>query len=206
MTLRPSLRRALTLAAAVLALMLLVGPVLANALTTGPGLLRTTSGDGFALGGDERDLVVLHNELIGTDPTDGARLDTGPARVTLIFDLPAQRGFSTIIVTGPDGNQWQAGPATEDGTTVSAPVRPLGPAGDYTVAWRIISVDGHPLSATLRFTLTTPGPGTAAAPPPSDAIPATDPGSAGAVVWWPWAAGAGALLGVGVVLALRTCR
>ncbi|MGH3771575.1 MAG: copper resistance CopC family protein [Pseudonocardiaceae bacterium] len=154
--------------------------------------------------------VAMHNELLGTDPQDGARLGAGPARVTLIFDLPPQRGFSTIIVTGPDGNQWQAGPATEDGTTVSAPVRPLGPVGDYTVAWRIISADGHPVRATLRFTLTTPGPGTAAAPPPTagrsgSAMPAADTGSA-RTPGWPWLAGAGALLVAGVVMALRANR
>ncbi|MGH3821354.1 MAG: copper resistance CopC family protein [Pseudonocardiaceae bacterium] len=217
MTLRPSRHKAVTVAATVLALMLLLGPVVANALTTGstqPGLsLRgNVNVDGFAdlTAAVGKGVVAMHNELISTDPTEGAQLDTGPARVTLVFDLPAQRGFSTIIVTGPDGNQWQAGPATEDGTSVSAPVRPLGPAGAYTVAWRIISADGHSTRGTLAFTLTTPGPGTAAASPPNadnsgGATPATDTGSVITSVW-PWAAGAGALLAVGVVLALRTRR
>lgn len=121
--------------------------------------------------------VTLHNELLGTDPADGAQLDTGPARVALTFDLPAKRGLSTVVVTGPDGQQWQAGPATEEGATVLAPLRPLGPAGGYTVAWRIVSTDGHPTRGTFRFSLTTPGPGSAAGVPrDADRISATDTG------------------------------
>ena len=208
-----------TIAVTVLALMLSIGPVVAaNASTTGstqPGVSPRGhfKGDGFAdlaVVVAKEDLVAMHNELIGTDPSDGAQLDAGPARVTLTFDLPAQRGFSTVIVTGPDGNQWQAGPATEDGTKVSTPVRPLGPAGEYTVAWRILSADGHPTRGTLRFTLTIPGTGTVTAPPlntdrSGSATPANDTESTSAPVW-PWLAGAGALLVVGVVMALRARR
>jgi methionine-rich copper-binding protein CopC len=152
-------------------------------------------------------LAMAHNELLGTDPSDGAQLATTPVRVILTFDLPAQHGFSTVVVTGPDGHQWQAGPATEQGTVVMAPIRPLGPAGKYTVAWRIVSADGHPVHGTFQFTLTTPGVGTAPAPPldTGRATPATGTRSGGAAVW-PWLAGVGALLVAGVVLALRASR
>jgi methionine-rich copper-binding protein CopC len=209
--------RIVTIAAAVLALTLPLGPVVAaNASTTnstppGVSLRGNVNGDGFAdlaLAVGKESVVARHNELLGTDPPYGARLSAGPARVTLTFDLPAQRGFSTLIVTGPDHNQWQAGPATEDGTMVSAPVRPLGPAGEYTVAWRIVSADGHPVRGTFPFTLTTPGTGTAA-PPPSNADRSgsapSAPGSGGPPVWL-WLAGVGVLLVAGVVMALRVNR
>ncbi len=199
------------LAAAVLALVLPLGPgTVANASTTGsaqPGASPRgdVNGDGFAdlaIRVGKKDSVALHNELLSSDPLDSAQLEVGPARITLTWDLPAQRGFSTIIVTGPDGNQWQAGPATEDGTVVSAPVRPLGPAGGYRAAYRIVSADGHPVRGEVRFTLTTPGTGTPATPPPNAA---TDTGSVGTPVW-PWLAGVGALLVVGLVTALRVRR
>jgi methionine-rich copper-binding protein CopC len=209
-----------TIVAAVLALVPSLGPVVAaNASTMGSTawgvrLRGDVNGGGFAdptvaVGKDG--LVAMHNELLGTEPPYGARLGSGPARVTLIFDLPAQRGFSTVIVTGPDRNQWQAGPPIEDGTMVSAQVRPLGPAGEYTVAWRIVSADGHPVRGTFPFTLTTPGTGTAAAPPPNtdrsgSSTPTTDTGSGGPAVWL-WLAGASALLLVaGVVTARRVSR
>ncbi len=214
MTVRPSRRSAETIgarivaiAAVALALGLPLGPVAAaNASTTastqpGVSLRGNSQGDGFAT------QAILHNQLISTDPPYGATRNAGPARVTLTFDLPAQRGFSTLIVTGPDHNQWQAGPAIENGTTVSAPVRPLGPAGEYTVAWRIVSADGHPVHGTYPFTLTTPGPHTTAAPPPNtdrpgSTTPTTDTGS----VPWLWLAGASALLAAGVAMLRRISR
>lgn len=200
-----------TMAAAVLALMPSLGLVAAASTpatgSTPPGIsARDDSiGIGFtdpSVAASKEGLVAMHNELLGTDPPYDAHLDAGPARIVLTFDLPAQRGFSTLIVTGPDHTQWQAGPATEDGATVSAPVRPLGPAGEYTVAWRIVSADGHPVRGTFPFTLTTPGPGI-----PDSAATATGTGSAGPAVW-PWLAGAGALLLAltGVVMAPRISR
>ncbi len=156
--------------------------------------------------------AVAHNELIGSDPPDGGEVVTGPARVSLTFNLPVQRGFSTVTVTGPDGNQWQAGSPTEDGAVVSAPVRPLGPAGHYTIAYQVLSADGHPVRGAVRFTLTTPVTDTAAAPPlttdRSGIAPpstATQTGS-GSTPVWPWLVGAGVLLLAGAVVALRFSR
>lgn len=154
--------------------------------------------------------ATAHNVLIGSDPTDGAQVATGPARVSLTFDLPVQRGFSTVTVTGPDGNQWQAGPPAEAGATVSAAVRPLGPAGQYTIAYLVLSADGHPVRGAVRFTLTNPGTGTAAASSTSDRSSIAPSGVAtqtasGSPVW-PWLVGAGVLLVAGVAVGLRVGR
>ncbi|MTD57824.1 hypothetical protein GKO32_28160 [Amycolatopsis sp. RM579] len=39
-------------------------------------------------------------------------------------------------------------------------LRPLGPAGTYTVGCHIVSDDGHPVSDTFTFALTNAGAGT----------------------------------------------
>ena len=160
--------------------------------------------------------AVAHNELIGSDPPDNAMVATSPAQVSLTFDLPLKPGFSTVTVTGPGSSQWQAGPPTEVGAVVSAPVRPLGPAGQYTIAYQVLSADGHPVRGAVRFTLTTPDSGTAAAPPaqsdPAQSGPApagtarSDTASPGNSPLWPWLAGAGLLLVVGVAVALWVGR
>jgi methionine-rich copper-binding protein CopC len=43
--------------------------------------------------------------------------------------------------------------SAEDGATVSAPVRRLERAGQYTIAYRVPSADGHPVRGAVRFTL-----------------------------------------------------
>lgn len=160
--------------------------------------------------------AVAHNELIGSDPPDGATVASSPSQVRLTFDLPLKPGFSTVTVTGPDSSQWQAGPPAEAGAVVSAPVRALGPAGQYTIAYRVLSADGHPVRGAVRFTLATPGPGTAAAwsapsgadrSRPAAPDPATSTtASSGDTLVWPWLTGAGALLVAGVVVATRVGR
>ena len=157
--------------------------------------------------------AVAHNELIGSDPPDGATVATSPAQVRLTFNLPVKRGFSTVTVTGPHSSQWQAGPPAEAGAVVSAPVRALGPAGQYTIAYQVLSADGHPVRGAVHFTLTTPGSGSAADPP---IPPGTDtvasgtatsgPASPDDTPVWPWLAGTGVLLVAGIVVTLRVGR
>lgn len=184
------------------------GRVLALLMLAGIGLL---AGVGPA---------SAHTALIGSDPADGASLAAGPQRVSLTFSEPVQPGFSVVTVVGPDGRQWQAAEPTVDGAVVSVPVRPLGPAGEYTVGYRVLSADSHPVQGSISVTLTRPGP--AAATPSSapagsdtaapdtaapDAAPAGDAGdgSAGTPVW-PWLVGAGVLVVLGVAAALRVGR
>lgn len=172
--------------------------------------------------------AAAHNVPVDSDPPDGASLDTGPARVSVAFDLPVQPGFTVMTVTGPDGNQWQAGPPVEDGAVVSVPLQELGPAGVYVVGYQVLSADSHPVRGTVQFTLTTPGPGTATPPPATGddaasdddtasdgdtgndgsdiaAQPGAEPGSGDTPVW-PWLVGAGVLLVAGVAVALRVSR
>jgi methionine-rich copper-binding protein CopC len=149
-----------------------------------------------------------HNSLVSSNPSQDASLDAGPGTVVLTFDLPIQEGegLNTVAVTGPDGKQWQGGPATVDSNVVSAPVRELGPKGVYTVGYRIVSADGHPVSGKVTFTLTKAGNGT---PAPANAdvgtVPGTEGGgSDGGVPIWVWLVGAAVLLGAGLFVALRT--
>jgi methionine-rich copper-binding protein CopC len=108
-----------------------------------------------------------HDSLVSADPADGATLPAGPQQVRLTFDQPVQREFATITVTGPGNTRWDSGEAVVSGNSVTAPVRPLGPPGEYVVGYRIVSADGHPVSGTLTFRLTAAGAGTQAGPPPS---------------------------------------
>ena len=117
--------------------------------------------------------------------------------------MRAGEGYNTITVVGPDGTFWTDGEVRVEGTEVVAPVRPLGPAGDYTVGYRVLSNDGHPVSGKRGFTLTEAGTGTPA-PPPDTGRGESE--SSGGMPIWPWIAGAVVLVALGLVLALRLGR
>lgn len=151
----------------------------------------------FALAGT----ASAHNTLISSNPAQDASVDAGPRTVVLTFDEPVQegRGLNSVAVTGPDGKEWQGGAATVDSNVVSAPLRELGPTGVYTIGYRIVSADGHPVSGKVTFTLTKAGNGTPAAASANMSTP--DSGSG--VPIWVWLVGAAVLLGAGLFVALR---
>lgn len=145
--------------------------------------------------------AAAHNTLVSADPADGARLAAGPERITLTFDQPVNTGFTTVTVTGPDRTNWRVGQPTVSGNTVTTPVDPLGPAGEYLIGYRIVSADGHPVSGSVSFRLTTAGTGTPAPPASDDA--GNGDGAAGAgPAAWVWVAGAVLLLAGGVLAGL----
>lgn len=151
--------------------------------------------------------AAAHTSLVSSDPADGASLPAGPQQVRLTFDEPVQREFATITVTGPGGTRWDGGDAVVSGSSVTVPLRPLGPAGDYVIGYRIVSADGHPVSDTLMFRLTVAGTGTPAEPAPSSTSSGSAGGSNGVMPVWPLLLGVVVLLiAGGVVLALRMGR
>jgi copper resistance protein C len=151
-----------------------------------------------------------HSRLESSDPVAGASLAAGPQKVSLTFNEPVQPGFTVITVIGPDGDDYRGGDVSEVDDTVSVGVLPLGPAGAYQVGYRVVSADGHPISGSIPFTLTTAGTGSGSAAPPSGTAPAAVPtaapaGDGGAPVW-PWIAGAVVVVVIGVGAALRLGR
>lgn len=156
--------------------------------------------------------ALAHNSLVESAPRDKAAVEVGPDSIKLTFDQPVQGGdgINTISVLDPRNNHWEAAPPQVDSSTVTAPLRPLGPSGEYKVAWRVLSADGHPVQGQFSFTLSKAGTGT---PLPADELAkfkngagAAQTGSAedsGGVPTWVWIVGAVLVLGVGVVFALR---
>jgi methionine-rich copper-binding protein CopC len=94
-----------------------------------------------------------HNVLTSSDPTDGSTLQTAPTTVRLTFDQPVQNFEPVVTVIGPDGQRYEAGAPQVDSTVVTADVNPLPAAGGYTIAYRVVSADGHPVQGEIKFEL-----------------------------------------------------
>ncbi|MGI5175900.1 copper resistance CopC family protein [Dactylosporangium sp. CA-152071] len=116
-----------------------------------------------------------HAKLVKSDPADGATVSAPLTAVTFTFNEPVKQQFSTVVVTGPDGVSYSDGTPKSVDKTLTQSVKPL-PAGAIKVAWRTVSVDGHPIEGQLTFTNAAPAPTTAAPsspPPATSAAPAT---------------------------------
>ncbi|GAA1089303.1 copper resistance CopC family protein [Nocardiopsis metallicus] len=120
--------------------------------------------------------AFAHDVLIGSDPEDGAALDTVPEEVVLTFNNSPLAGGSgsAIVVTGPDGAEKQEGDLEFDGTDVSVDLAPLSEAGEYSIAYRVVSSDGHPIQDTLTFSVSEEAVAAAAPEEPEE-----DPAGAG---------------------------
>jgi len=97
-----------------------------------------------------------HAVLIRITPARGAQLTTPPTHVVLEFDAPVSATFTTVVVTNATGVTVVRGKAAVLGGTVTQTLIPNLASGDYRVAYRVTSSDGHPISGESTFTLTRP--------------------------------------------------
>jgi copper resistance protein C len=95
-----------------------------------------------------------HNTLTSTSPAHQETVQVAPQAVVLTFDQPAILMGTEVVVTGPSGQVQQGQPRLAD-NTITEDLQPGAPAGTYTVAWRVTSADGHPVSGTFTFTFKT---------------------------------------------------
>ncbi|MQY05675.1 copper resistance CopC family protein [Actinomadura macrotermitis] len=144
-----------------------------------------------------------HTTLRSSDPAAGATV-AAPSAITLTFADPVM--VPQVVLTDGDGGRHEAGAARAVDAKVTQAVNGTLPNGTYRVGWRVVSVDGHPVSGTFRFTVkdsTT----AAAAPAPAPSTGPAAKASSGGAARWLWvglAAGAVALVAGGAALARRS--
>ncbi|MEU0934834.1 copper resistance protein CopC [Embleya sp. NPDC005971] len=97
-----------------------------------------------------------HAVLESSNPASGSTLSTAPATVTLRFSEGVEIGLGGVKVFDPtgtrvDNNQTKHGP--DGDTSVVTPLRGGLPTGTYTVAWRAVSADSHPISGAFTFNI-----------------------------------------------------
>ncbi|MFC4586833.1 copper resistance CopC family protein [Sphaerisporangium corydalis] len=148
-----------------------------------------------------------HNVLTGSDPRDGARLASVPARVTLTFDQPVRADFAQVALTVPGGAVSRA-VVKVDGDKVLATLPATTTPGEYVVGYQIVSNDGHPVTGRIGFTVGAgaPAPAPAAAPPVTALTTSSVPPASGGA--WVWGLLVVALLlsGLGILVVARQGR
>lgn len=93
-----------------------------------------------------------HASLVATNPSDGATVADEPSQVSLEFNqnvgTPAY-----VTVKAPDGSRVDAGDPDVVDDTVTQHLEHAGLSGRYTVSYRVVSADGHPVEGTLTYTV-----------------------------------------------------
>jgi len=100
--------------------------------------------------------ALAHAVLVRSIPDSRAVLGRPPDRVQLWFNERLEAAFSTVSVWNESGRQvdrQDAAVGPDDAKRLSVSLPPITP-GTYTVRFRVLSVDGHIVDSSFRFTVT----------------------------------------------------
>lgn len=159
-----------------------------------------------------------HDVAESTAPANGASVADVPASVSITFNnRPLAIGSGVTVTAG--GENWADGPVEIIDNQAVQKLREGAPAGEYTVVWRVVSSDSHPIEGTFTFTATagstTTASGSATASPsasaPSASVPSagtaapgtgTSEPAADASQPFPWSIVGLAVVAIGLVIYL----
>ncbi|MFE0460132.1 FixH family protein [Kitasatospora sp. NPDC058965] len=100
-----------------------------------------------------------HAALLRTDPAQNSVVAAAPSSVTLTFSEGVTLSGDSVRVLDPAGKQVDTGnPGHADGRDDTARVGLRGglAGGTYTVAWRAVSEDTHPVGGAFTFSIGAP--------------------------------------------------
>lgn len=96
-----------------------------------------------------------HATLIGTDPAEGAVLESAPEQVTFTFDESVIGVPAGVQVFDATGREVASSASVEEARLVVDLEGEVG-EGTLVVVWRLVSADGHPIGGSLTFAVGEP--------------------------------------------------
>ncbi|WP_449352648.1 copper resistance protein CopC [Streptomyces shaanxiensis] len=146
-----------------------------------------------------------HAALRSTDPGDGTVLKSSPRSITLTFTESVGLLDDSFRVLTPEGKRLEIGEAghgTGGSDTASVSLPGKLAQGTYTVAWRVVSADSHPVSGAFTFSVGKPSPATVVV----DTGPTEDPATESLFNMGRYLAYLAAALLIGTAVFLTACR
>ena len=136
--------------------------------------------------------AMAHDAAESSSPAQGATLETPPEEVSVTFSNNPLGIGAQFSVKDASGAEWADGAVVIVDSVASQPLKAGAPAGAYTVAWRVVSSDSHPIEGTFGFTATAAAegaspsgvstPGSTAGTSPSAGVPGMGTAEPGATV------------------------
>lgn len=97
--------------------------------------------------------AAAHTSIVSFSPDVEQSLTTAPTQITIVTTEPVREMGSAITVTSPAGQRVDDGSTEIQGTTALVGLITLTEVGEYTVNYRLLAEDGHPIDGTYTFTL-----------------------------------------------------
>jgi copper transport protein len=99
-----------------------------------------------------------HAVLVASRPAEGAVVQASPRTVLLRFDEPVETAFGSVRVYDGDARRVDSGAIARPArNAIAVRVDRRLPRGTYTVTWRVISADSHPVHGAFVFSVGAPG-------------------------------------------------
>lgn len=140
--------------------------------------LAVTTATVFVLSVTMAPTASAHADLQVSTPEDGESLQIAPEEIRLTFSEELFEELVEISILDADGDLYSTIGVEQTpppGTDVVFPWPTQAPPGEYSIAYRVVSADGHPVTGTISFSYaaTAPEPSTPE-PAPSDSTPSAE--------------------------------
>jgi hypothetical protein len=133
-----------------------------------------------------------HTSLTSSDPAKGATV-TSPKQIRLTFADPVR--FTGVVVLDAHGGHHESGKSQAVDNHVTEAIAGVLAPGVYTVGWRVVAPDGHPVTGEYKFTVkggggaaasSAPAASSSAAPTAPATQPAAQQDEKGSSAGWWW--------------------
>lgn len=92
-----------------------------------------------------------HTDLIEAVPADGSELEAAPTNVIFTFNEELLEATVRVSITNESGAVVAKDVAESAGSVVTVPWPADLPDGTYSVSYRVVSGDGHPVTGEISF-------------------------------------------------------
>ncbi len=118
-----------------------------------PGVARALAGAALALAFvvTTAGPAAAHAVLLRTDPSPQTTVKAPPTEVKLEFSEAVEVAFGAVRVFDVDGKRVDKGKIETANGRRDVVVPATLPGGTYTVTWRVVSADGHPVHGGFQF-------------------------------------------------------
>jgi copper resistance protein C len=133
-----------------------------------------------------------HTTLTSSDPAKGSTV-AAPQEIRLTYGDPVR--FPGVVVEDAKGGRHESGRPNAVDNHVTQRIAGVLAPGVYTVGWRVVAEDGHPVTGEFRFTVKASGgsPSATATPEsgstpssPASSAPAAEPAKPASSAGWWW--------------------